>query len=297
MANLSALTPLATSATALSNLILVSPQTTIGYQPQGTPNADGTSAQRPKPLLFHYEGEQTVAIESDITDHYIEDNTAIADQISLKPELITTHGFIGELNDVATGALALAQTLANKLVAISAYTPAISQTALIAYTQAFQAYQIATNIENAAVQSWESLNNAAGTGLGGGAQTEIGSGNFTLSSINSTQTKQQVAFQQFYAYWRNRILFTVQTPWAVFQNMAIKNLRAIQSAETNMITDFEVTFKMIRTANTTENPNTTSSFQERLNAQASGEVDHGTQTTNSNQNDLAFDSGLEAMGL
>ena len=44
--------------------------------------------------------------------------------------------------------------------------------------------------------------------------------------------------------------FPVQTPWAVFQNMAILRLTATQDAETNVITDFEVTFKLIRMAST-----------------------------------------------
>src|SRR6266576_7254366 len=106
MGNISALSQLTSAATALSNLILVSPQTTIGYQPQNTPTQNGQTNQPPPALLFHYEGEQTASLQSDITDHYIEDNTALQDQIALKPEETTTHGFIGELNDVAPPALA-----------------------------------------------------------------------------------------------------------------------------------------------------------------------------------------------
>src|SRR5271170_7629799 len=113
-----------TGITALSNLIVVSPQSTTGYQPQNPPSASGviSTAQQPPAILFHYEGEQTVALESDITDHYIEDNTAIQDQIALKPVMITTHGFIGELNDVPPSFLSLLQSASQKLTTISAYT-------------------------------------------------------------------------------------------------------------------------------------------------------------------------------
>ena len=269
MANLSALSTATTAATALSNLILVSPQKTIGYQPQNPPNANGlpSTAAQPPAILFHYEGEQTVSLESDITDHYIEDNTAIQDQIALRPETITTHGFIGELNDVAPAALAAIQALADKLTVISAYVPVLSTTALIAYAEAFQLYQVGANALNSGVSAWNTLN-----GVGG--ESVINGQGITLQA---NQTKQQVAFQQFYGYWRNRTLFTVQTPWAVFQNMAIKSLRAIQDAETRMITDFEVTFKIIRMAQSITTAPITS-VQGRLGSQSAGVTDLGTST-------------------
>jgi hypothetical protein len=268
MPNLSSLSSITTAATALSNLILVSPQSTIGYQPQNPSQPNGQTSQPPPSILFHYEGEQTVALESDITDHFIEDNTAIQDQIALKPETITTHGFIGELNDVAPGALATVKAVADKLTVINAYTPVLSTTALIAYNEAFQLYQVGLNAVNSAVAAWSSLS-------GTGGESVINSQGLALQA---NQTKQQIAFQQFYGYWRSRTLFTVQTPWAVFQNMAIKTLRAIQDPETRVITDFEVAFKMIRTAATVTTPGTNLSYQGRASAQAASLTDLGTST-------------------
>lgn len=270
MADISALTPYTTAATALSNLILVSPQKTIGYQPQNPPNADGSPSTDapPKSLLFNYEGEQTGILQSEITDHFVEDNSAIADQIALKPERVTTHGFIGELNDIPPALLKIAQTLANKLTTVDAYVPALSTSALVLYNQAFQLYQIEQSVENSAVSTWDTL-------AGQGGESVISSSGLTSQP---SQTKQQVAFQQFYGYWRNRTLFTVQTPWAVFQNMAIENLRAIQDAETDVITDFEVTFKMIRTAQTQTTKGFALTYQGRLNSQAASLTDQGTST-------------------
>lgn len=270
MGNISQLSQITTAATSLSNLILVSPQKTIGYQPTPVNPVNGQALQQPPALLFHYEGEQTVALESDITDHYIEDNTALQDQISLKPETITTHGFIGELNNVAPVGLQTIQQVADKLTTISGYVPSLSVTALLAYNEAFFLYQIGANAKNSAVAAWNSI----GPGTGGG-ESVIGS---TGIKVQSSQNQQQQMFQQFYGYWRNRTLFTVQTPWAVFQNMAIKNLRAIQDATTNVITDFEVTFKMIRIASTSTSPIEPSAFQGRAALQAGGVTDLGTST-------------------
>jgi hypothetical protein len=273
MANLSSLAPIATAAGALSNLVLVTPQQTIGYQPQNPPNTNGTPVQQPPTLVFNYEGEQTVTLESDITDHYVEDNTAIQDQIALRPEVVTTHGFIGELTDISPPALQPLKTIADKLTIVGAYTPALSTTALIAYNQAFQLYQIGQNAAHAAVAAWASVSGQAGTG------ESVISGNFNFPiGLEPNQNKQQTMFQQFYGYWVNRTLFTVQTPWAIFQNMAIRSLRAIQDAETRMITDFEISFKLMRFASTNIVPAIGVNQQGRLAFQAGGPTNLGTST-------------------
>lgn len=264
--NLSALAPATTAATSLSNLILVTPQENLGYQPQNPPTKDGVIAQNPPTLLFHYEGEQTVTLESDITDHYIEDNTAIQDQVALRPELISTHGFIGELNDVVPKALRPLKIAADKLTTLVAYTPQLTETALIAYTQAFFAYQVASQAINAGVAAWSSI--VGGPGV---------------------QTKQAAMFQQFYGYWQKRTLFTVQTPWGLFQDCAILSLRAIQDAETRVITDFEVRFKKLRFAKTTSFAAQTTTLQGRAAPQASGLVDCGASTPTSS---ITLNQGL-----
>lgn len=271
---ISTLTALTTTASALSNLILVSPQNVIGYQPQNVVTPTGVIQGQPKPLLFHYEGEQTASFESDITDHFVEDNTAIQDQISLKPETITTHGFIGELNDVPPPVLAQLQVIANTLVSIGAYTPQLSATAIIAYDDAFQLYQIAASALNTSVQAWAALSQSAG-------ESVVGATGFESQSSPFLQTQQQKYFQQFYGYWRNRVLFTVQTPWCVFKNMAIQNFRAVQDAETRMITDFEIKFKMIRFSTSQTLTQTEANLEQgRLiaQAQAGNPVNLGSQS-------------------
>lgn len=265
------LSSLTSGVTALQNVILVSPQNVVGYQPE---NQVGQPYNAP-PLLFHYEGEQTATIESDITDHYVEDNTAIQDQIAIKPVIVTTHGFIGELNDVAPIGLQTLQVAANKLVSIGNYTPGLSTTALLAYNEAAFAYQTIAQAANAAIASARSLTNFITGGSSGGENVISGT---NITNLRG-QNLQQSMFQQFFAYQVARTLFTVQTPWAVFQHMAIKSLRAIQDAETDVITDFEVSFKQIRFASTQTtqaqvDPNT------RLGPQTAQAVNLGTSALN-----------------
>lgn len=242
--NIATLASATTLVNSLSNLLLASPQKTQGYQPMNPPTSTGLLSllAGPPGILFHYEGEQTATFSSDITDHFIEDNTAIQDQIALKPVIVTTHGFIGELNNVPPPALALLQQAAQTLTTVGSYVPGLSVTAQNAYNSAFAAYQLAQSVQNAAVSAISSIGGNSG-------ESVIGSVNDTFTPI-SNQNKQQTYFQQFYGYWQSRTLFIIQTPWAIFKNMAIQSVRAIQAAEDRMTTDFEVTFKQMNFAST-----------------------------------------------
>ena len=246
--DLRALSSAATTATALSGLILVTPQD-IGIIPQNPNSDDGQIRRGPKSFFFDYKGEETIDLMSEITDHFVEDNTAIADQIALKPEKIKTQGFIAELNDIAPEALEPLKFAAEKLTIISGYVPQLSATALRAYNIAFQGYQTAIVVANSAVQAWdETARNDERVNVITGTETDEELAK--LRSRTKNQTKQQIAFQQFYGYWRNKTLFTVQTPWAIFRNMAIETLRVVQEAETESLSSFELSLKIMRFAET-----------------------------------------------
>lgn len=266
--DLTSLSNAANTALALSNLVLVSPVQSNRYQPQDdNGNAFGT------PLLFNFEGENTASLDSLITDHYVEDNTAIEDHIALAPEIITVNGFIGELNNVTPEALEPIRQAADRLQVINAYLPVISEAAQEAYNAAFQAYQLSQTIRRAAVSSWQSINNS-------GTINEIGSDGLIGGEVNQNQNKQQVFFGQIYGYWRRKTLFTVQTPWAIFKNCSLLRVRAIQGEEDQNISDFELTFKVIRFARTYTDQGDMSadSSQGRLVNQWSQSVNLGVTT-------------------
>ena len=62
----SAISNAANTALGLSNLILVSPQSTIGYQAQNFPSWKNDSSAQPPAILFNYEAEQSVSLSSDV---------------------------------------------------------------------------------------------------------------------------------------------------------------------------------------------------------------------------------------
>ena len=242
MVSLSGIAGISPLATSLGNLALISPQSTVGYQAIPLDQQGNPKKTLPSTLLFHLEGENNVTLKSDITDHYTENNSAINDQIARSPERITVQGFIGELNDVAVGAAAIAKQIADKLAILGGFLPSISTTALNAYNDAKTIYSTGASVYNSATTTLATIN-----GEKQGANV-IGSSGINTNIRN--QNKQQIAFQQFYGYWYDKTLFTVQTPWAIFQNCAIESLTAVQSADTQEVSEFTVTFKVIRFAAT-----------------------------------------------
>jgi hypothetical protein len=232
--NLPALGNITAGANALGNVVLITPSNQNNrYESQQAYAVPGTPIPpfSDDAFLFHYEAENSISIESDITDHYVEANYAIQDHIAQKPLEVTVQGFIGELNDIAPNKplqIAQAQVL-SRFYALSAYTPEVSAYALLAYNQAAQAFQIAANIANT-YQSVKTFDWASG-------------------QVN-VQNKQQQAFNKLYGYYVNRTLMTVQTPWNKQTNMAIKTLRFIQNQDSRMITDIEITFKKMQFAST-----------------------------------------------
>jgi hypothetical protein len=240
--NVSSLAQAGSSLTALSSLILVTPLKQVGIQNQNgalpVPPIPDTSVKNqpglpklslsPNSILFQYEGENTVSLESDVTEHYSEKNSVLSDNITLKPESITVHGFVGELTDESPIYPEIVNLLRQKLYTLSAYTPDFSVTALNLINEAIYAYTIANSLVSSAQQTLDAL----------------GLTNSTINGVEvSIQNRQQKYFLQFYNFWLNRTLFTVQTPWAIFNNMVIRSFRAIQSPDTRVITDFEITFK------------------------------------------------------
>lgn len=228
--NVASIGQIQAGALAAGNLALVVPAllggTPLGYQPIAGVNPDGSIQPVQPPFLFHYEGENKVTLESDITDHYVETNSPIEDSITLHPKLISVHGFIGELNNIPSGALsgvlAAAKTVTDKLQGVSAYAPKLSTTATSVYNQAAQAYSTFNSVVNSGSSVLDAIN-----------------GN------NPAQGKQAQAFLQFENWRDNRQLFNVQTPWRLYKNFAILSLTATQDEKTSMITDFLIVFKQM----------------------------------------------------
>lgn len=227
---------------AITNAFLVMVQK-LDYDVQGSDN---------KSLLFAYREDDSVQLSSDITDHYTERKNPLQDQIALRPEIITLKGYIGELSDQTESILKVVQTVESQLTVLAPFMPGLTAAALQAFSVAQQVYNTGASAVTTVMQAVDLL-------TGG-----------------DLQTKQQKAYSFLKSRWKARMLFTVQTPWELFKDMAIMELRATQENDTDQISDFTISFKQMNFADVTYLDQTVK--QTRLNAQASGMVNQGIQS-------------------
>ena len=164
------------------------------------------------PFAFDDDGDSDVVLENEITDHWLEDNTAVQDQIGLHPVTVTLKGRISELvfTKAAAGTLsALLATVESPLVQadayLGAYTPGVTDALLNAITQAQNVF---TQIEQDAARV-----------------AQIAS--FFTGGIPGANNQQE-AFITLSALRNARVLFSVYTPFQVFNNMAITSVHATQ---------------------------------------------------------------------
>lgn len=196
--------------------------------PTGSPTTIGVSG-----FIFDIIGNEEMMLDSEITDHYTEDNTSVQDQIALRPEQFTLGGYVGEL------VYDLPNPFTDILTALSvlASVPGISPVFQIQDSQNYSQLSLVTNSVASIINTAQNIYSL-------------------FSGYSTTATKQQNAFQYFYNLWLSRTLCEVETPWGILQNMAILSVRAKQDEITKLVSDFSVTFKAMRFASTSTTTST-----------------------------------------
>ena len=174
--------------------------------------------------LFNIVTDDAVDLESEITDHYIENNTAIQDHIALKPEIISVRGLVAELAGIQAAQGNISQQ-PNALPDIPGYLPEFTDGAIQTMAQT----AIEPERQRAAISDSQSL---------------FGFYN-SLAPQQPNQTKQSYVFGYFYQLWKGRQLFSVETPWGIWNNMAIMSLNATQGEDTRTVSDIRIQFKRI----------------------------------------------------
>lgn len=178
-------------------------------------------------FLFDVMDREEMTLESDITDSYIENNSPIQDHIALKPERFTLRAYTGELSDFTQPVLSQAIAAIRLVSNVQSLLPTFT-------LQANQIYDALDLVENNVGQVLSQAQDL-----------------YQLFEQGSTSSeKQQNAFNFFYSMWASRTLCTIETPWQIFQSMAIERVVPVQGADTRIISEFTVTFKKIRTAQT-----------------------------------------------
>ena len=182
--------------------------------------------------LFDTRGEEEVSLESDITDNWVEDNKTMQDHIGLKPMTITLSGYVGELTNKLPKELQILDVgIPEKLSSLSAFIPKLTTQSQYILNRAQEVYGI-----------YEKANRTVKTGYNRLEELKDG------IEVPKEVPNQQKVFAQFYELWQKRGLYTVYTPFGVYNSMAIQALRARQEEDSSYISEFTVTFKQIRVA-------------------------------------------------
>lgn len=191
--------------------------------PTGNPTIIGVSG-----YIFSILGNEDMSLDAEITDAFTEVNISYQDQIAVRPEQFTLSGYVGELVNTFPNQFTSVLTT----IALFGATPFMGATFNSQDEQFYDQLALVTANENSLINTAQSM-----YGL--------------FSSLSTTVTNQQNAFQYFYNLWLSRTLCEVETPWGILGNMAILNVRARQDETTLLVSDFSVTFKAMRFATTT----------------------------------------------
>lgn len=180
-------------------------------------------------FIFDIEGETTITAVNEITDHFVEDNSAVQDHIASRPLSVTLNTFVGEVTSQDLDGLAeVTQTAVRKLTTLSAYLPDLSTAASF----------VKDSIENPRNLTVEE------------AIDDVNNVYALIKNLNPGATRQQQAYLYFKALRDQKILVSLQTPFEYIPNMAIETLVATQEEGTNTISNFSITLKQIRTVST-----------------------------------------------
>lgn len=191
-------------------------------RPTGGKNSSGVSG-----FVFDIVDNEEIFLDSEITDHYVEDNYAIEDHIALKPERFVLRGYVAEIKDIFPNTVLSLLTNIQSLGSIGGFLPEFAAQATEVYGKIADVASKIGNVFNQAQNIYDMFQNSS-----------------------TTATKQQKAFKYFRDLWISNTLCDVETPFGILTNMAIENVRALQKGDTKFISDFVITFKKIRVTNT-----------------------------------------------
>lgn len=208
--------------------------------------------------VFDIPKSEQVRLVSDITDHYMEDNSHINDHVVDRPSEITLSGLIGELvYRKPTGFGADLNFFSGSLSVVDAYLGDYSPQELQKQQNLLGEIQKNNTFVKQIVDKTSNIVKS-------------------FSGDGQSKSLQQVAYNELKALKDNRSLLKVQTPFAYFENMFIQEIIFVQGEDSDSYCDITINLKEMRFAEIT-----TVQFNEDLlasrNQQQEGEEsDNGT---------------------
>lgn len=207
---------------------------------------------------FHIVNSEQIRMQSDITDHYTDINSAVQDHVARKPIKITLGGYQGEYYYTVHPIENMIAKVAPVLTLIEVFKPKIN-----AVTQKIKQKQVERQlikINNVDKTAAENYHNTF-------AEKEFNAVDLFRLFLNiyKFKSKQTQAFFFFEALWQSDLVFTVETSWKIYNNLIIEDITALRDNNAD-ITDFTITFKQVGI--TTSKSESIKDVAGRLQAQA-----------------------------
>lgn len=194
-------------------------------------------------FMFNIVTDDTVELSSQITDHYTENNLSMQDHIALDAPKVTVRGLVGEIESLppSDSQKPLAIAMANIPDAMAA-DPTMGKNGTGGNNAMYKSIikDVSDAYNKIEKQKNKSINEAQRSSIYSFYKGQV-------PQIEG-RSKQEYVFRFFFTSWRSKMLFTVETPWGIFDKMAIERLNVNQGAESRFNSDFTITFKQIRTA-------------------------------------------------
>lgn len=189
---------------------------------------------------FHVPESEMIKLENDVTDHYIENNTAVQDHIAQRPVSITLTGYVGEYFYSNHKIMDTLSAIVSTVRLVSEFLPTFSS-----FVQGVKKRQLATLSAKMLYGDDSKLTLKEKFNI---LKEEIDLNNVDLFALMQSLYKftsaQTRAFLFFEALWKARKLFTVETSWKRYDNMVIQSIQARRDNNAD-ITEFSVTFKQL----------------------------------------------------
>lgn len=276
-----------------------------GSTPQGELIEENSKPFQLIKYFFDVVNDDTVTYNAQITDNWIESNSAIQDHIALQPITITMRGLCGELVYDAKQAeldyeseLAQAKTrnsqytiiwkygdfkgiedVDGKLVAIGKIAPPLSNITEMAQNN-WELLNIQNQKASKIVDAFKNRNNKTM------AQQM---NNYNGLSTNARQSRLKQVGDEFKKAILGRKSFTVNTPFGTFENMYLQTV-TLHQGEEDYIGDIDITLKQIRfaqTQTTKADEKTLSELNSLAQTQSDAQNNGNTQGVNRNKSFLA----------
>lgn len=281
-----------------------------GSTPQGELIEENSKPFQLIKYFFDVVNDDTVTYNAQITDNWIESNSAIQDHIALQPVTITMRGLCGELvYDAKQAELDYKTELAQakernsqfailwkygdfkgiedvdgKLVAIGKIAPPLSNITEMAQNN-WELLNIQNQKASKIVDAFKNRNNKTM------AQQM---NNYNGLSTNARQSRLKQVGDEFKKAILGRKSFTVNTPFGTFENMYLQTV-TLHQGEEDYIGDIDITLKQIRfaqTQTTKADEKTLSELNSLAQAQADAQNNGNTQGVNKNTSSIkdAYDA-------